>query len=77
MAGVRSMLARVKRIEAARAPAVSPIALAFGSFDGFTAWAGEQMAARTLCPVDFPVVILCLDRWERDGTWGRPAGPGR
>ena len=71
------MLARVRRIEAARAPVLSPIALAFGSFDTFAGWAGDQMAAGVLCPLDFPVVILCLDRWEREGTWGRPVGPGR
>lgn len=68
------MLARVRRIEAARAPVLSPIALAFGSFDTFAGWADEQMAAGVLDPLDFPIVLHCLRRWEGDGTWGRPQG---
>ncbi len=68
------MLARVKRIEAARAPALSPIALAFGSFDTFAAWADEQQRESVLDPLDFPVVVHCLRRWEGDGTWGTPWG---
>ena len=71
MAAVRSMLARVRRIEAVRAPALSPIALAFGSFDMFAAWADDEMATGTLDSRDFPIVVLCLKRWDADGTWGR------
>lgn len=72
MAGVRGLLTRVARLEAARAPAASPIAAAFGSFDAFLAWADEQAGA--LDPLDFPVVVHCLRRWERDGTWGHRLG---
>lgn len=71
MAGVRSMLARVRRIEAVRAPALSPITLAFGSFDMFAAWSDGQVADGVLDPRDFPIVVHCLRRWEADGTWGR------
>ena len=73
MAGVRSMLARVKRIEAVRAPVLSPIALAFGSFDAFAVWADEQIAFGVLDPRDFPIVLRCLASWERSGTWGKAA----
>lgn len=74
MAGVRSMLARVKRIEAARAPVLSPIALAFGSFETHAAFADQQVAAGVLDRLDFPVVVHCLRRWEADRTWGTPWG---
>jgi hypothetical protein len=69
------MLARVKRIEAVRAPMLSPIALAFGSFDTFTAWAEKQMAAGVLDRGDFPVVVHCLASWERDSTWSQALTP--
>jgi len=77
------MLARVQRIEAVRAPVLSPIAAAHGSFEAFAAWCDEQMSAGVLDPRDFPVLVLCLRSWERDGTWAQawsPAGawrPGR
>lgn len=69
------MLARVRRIEEARAPALSPIVAAFGSFAALTAWADEQVAAGALDPNDFPGVVHCLARWERDGTWGQRLSP--
>lgn len=65
------MLARVRRIEAVRAPALSPIALAFGSFDLFAAWSDERVADGVLDSRDFPIVVHCLRRWEADGTWKR------
>ena len=70
MAGVRSMLTRVRRLEQVRTPVLSPIVQAFGSFDAFTAWTEEQVEAGALDPRDMPVVVSCLARWERDGTWG-------
>lgn len=71
MAAVRSMLARIRRIEAVRAPMLSPFALAFGSFDAFAAWANDEIATGVLDPRDFPIIVHCLRRWEADGTWGR------
>jgi hypothetical protein len=66
------MLSRVRRIEALHAPAVSPIAQAFRSFEAFGVWADAQMAAGVLDNRDFPIVVHCLERWERDGTaWGK------
>ena len=74
------MLTRVRRLEQARAPVLSPIAAAFGSVDGFAAYADEQMVAGVLDAQGFPLVVDCLRRWERDGTWGQrwsPAGTWR
>ena len=71
MAGVRSMLSRVQRLEQARAPAISPFARAYGSFDAFVAHCEANMAAGLLDTRDFPVVLHCLRQWESDGTWGR------
>jgi len=68
------MLARVRRIEAIRAPTLSPITLAFGSFDAFSDWADEQMAAGVLDPRDFPVIVHCLRRYEVDGARGERFG---
>jgi hypothetical protein len=67
------MLARVQRLEQARAPILSPIALAFGAFGAFDAFAAESeadMADGKLSRQDFGVVLQCLRRWETDDTWG-------
>lgn len=70
MAGVRSMLARVRRIEAVRAPVRSPISRDYGSFDAFAAECDAMMAAGKLDRHDFPVILYCLRKWETDGIWG-------
>lgn len=59
MSGVRGMLHRVARLEAMRAAPKSPVDV-------------EVFAADTagLDPVDFPLVVEALRRWERDGVWG-------
>ncbi len=44
VAGIRSMLTRIRRLEEARAPVVR----AWGSFDAFAAWADEQTRAGAL-----------------------------
>ena len=62
------MLARVRRLEAARAPA-SPIVREYGSFEAFQAWADAGIAAGQLDPIDFPLVVICLARWEREKLW--------
>jgi hypothetical protein len=74
VAGVRSMLGRVAKLEQGRTAALSPIALAFGSFDAFATWAEERIAAGELDPLDFPIIVTCLRRWEVDGTWGQRWG---
>lgn len=67
---VRGMLARVQRLEQSRFQR-SPFALAFGSLDAFAADCETDMFAGRLDRADFPVVLHCLARWERDGTWER------
>jgi len=42
---------------------------AFGSFAAFEAHCEAEITAGRLDPRDFPVVIMCLRRWEDDGTW--------
>lgn len=63
MTSVRNMLARVKRLEAARVATPSPIAQLYGSVDGFAE--GTEGLDRH----DFPIVLNCLRRWEREGVW--------
>jgi hypothetical protein len=69
---VRAMLARVQRIEQARCFR-SPFTAAFGSFEAFEAWSEVEMGEGRMDRADFPVVLHCLARWERDGTWGAAA----
>lgn len=63
MSGVRGMLARVAKLEAARQAPVSPFVALYGSVDGFAA------DAEGLDRTDLPQVIAALDRWERDRVW--------
>lgn len=62
------MQARVAKLERGRRTG-SPIAAAFGSFATFEAHCEAEITAGRLDPRDFPVVIMCLRRWEDDGTW--------
>lgn len=71
MAGVRSMLSRVKRIEAARAPALSPFEIAYGSLAGWEAHCRAGIDEGYLDGADVPVVMLAVARWHRDGCWAR------
>jgi hypothetical protein len=64
MLSTRTLLNRVARLEAARAPKLSRIARAYGSFDAFA----EQIRAEVEVGVldrDFP--LPHLERWEREG----------
>ncbi|AXQ94805.1 hypothetical protein LV780_13895 [Cereibacter azotoformans] len=70
MAGVRGMLQRVAKLEAARTSKPSPIEAIYGSVDAFAAECMAGVEAGKLCPVDMPVVIECLRRWHRDGDYG-------
>lgn len=67
---VRSLLARVAKLEQARAPK-SPIELWFGSLDAFCDDLHAGIAAGTYDPTDVPVVIAGVERWHRDGAWAR------
>lgn len=69
MAGVRSLLARVARLERSDAPAVSPFEREFGSLDGFAAHVRAEIASGALDPRDGPVVLMVVQRWSRDRVW--------
>lgn len=70
MGSVRSMLSRVRRLEAARVAPVSPFARVYGSMDAFEAETKAAIEAGQLDTVDMPIVIACLRRWDRAGVWG-------
>ncbi len=63
MGTAQSMLRRVQKLEAARAAPQSPIVRQYGSLEAF----GEGVEG--LDPVDWPLVLGSLRRWEKDGTW--------
>lgn len=71
MAGVRSMLARVRQIEAVRAPMLSPFEVAYGSLDAWQAHCRAGMEAGHLDGPDVTAVMLAVARWHRDGVWAR------
>jgi len=69
MASARSLLARVARLERAKAGPQSPFVVIYGSFETFADECMTEVRAGKLCRIDMPVVIECLRRWERDGVW--------
>ena len=69
MAGARSMLARVRRLEDRRAPALSPFERAYGSFG---AWERECTIAindGTLDRHDMPHVLEAVRQWHSARAW--------
>ncbi len=76
MASVISMLARVRRLEAARAAPVSPLVQAYGSFEAFETQTRAEIDDGKLDRIDMlgadgnSGVLAALRRWETDGTWG-------
>lgn len=68
MSVVRSMLARVRRLEAART-VMSPFVRAFGSLDAFVDAAQAGVDAGTLDRRDMADVVACVHRWHRDEVW--------
>ncbi|WP_444463922.1 hypothetical protein [Rhodobacter capsulatus] len=69
MAGVRGMLKRVAKLEAQLAPRLSPIAALYGSTEAFAQECMEGVASGKLCGTDMPVLLDCLRRWDREGSW--------
>ncbi len=65
MAGVRSMLTRVRRLEAARTM-VSPFQRAFGSVEAFEDTVRAGVDAGALDRRDMADVLACVQRWHRD-----------
>jgi hypothetical protein len=69
MAGVRGMLQRVAKLEAQLAPRLSPIAALYGSTEAFAAECMAEVEAGKLCGTDMPIILDCLRRWDREGSW--------
>lgn len=69
MAGVRSLLARVARLEQVKAPAMSPFERDYGSVEAFAAFAQGQMDAGTLDRRDGPHILAAVRRWHDDRVW--------
>jgi hypothetical protein len=63
---VRSLLTRARRLER-EVTRPSPFQLMFGS--GLEAEAQKQIDAGRLCPLDMPVVLASIRRWDRDVVW--------
>lgn len=63
------MLARVRRIEAVRMPALSPIEADFGSLDAFDAHCRAGIAAGIYDEIDMPVIILAVRRWHCESSF--------
>ena len=67
---VRSLLARVAKLEQARTP-TSPVELWFGSIEAFSEEMRAGIATGIYDQRDMPVVIAGVERWHRDCAWGR------
>lgn len=70
MPSARALLARVQRLEQARAAPQSPFESAYGSFDAFEEQTRAAMDAGTLDTRDMPIILTCLRRWHEEGAWG-------
>lgn len=69
MAGVRGMLQRVAKLEAQLALRLTPIAALYGSTEAFAADCMAEVEAGKLCSTDMPIILDCLRRWDREGSW--------
>lgn len=69
MPAVRALLARVTRLEAAKAPPVSPFEAAYGSVDAFAAAAQAMIDSDVLDHRDGPVVLASIRGWHFDEVW--------
>ena len=67
MGSPRALLARVARLEQARAMPRSLFEREYGSFDAFEVEARAGMAAGVLDTRDMPAVLASVQRWVRDG----------
>jgi hypothetical protein len=68
MAGARSMLARLRRLEAARTM-VSPFVRSFGSVAAFESDVEAPVDARALDRRDMADSLARVQRWRRDEVW--------
>ena len=69
MAGVRSMLARVLRLESTDAPTVSSFEREYGSLDNMAQAWRSMIDAGTLDRRDGEALITIIRRWHSDRVW--------
>lgn len=69
MSNVRALLARVAKLEAARAAPQSPIELTYGSFGAFEDQTLSLIEAGKLDRGDMLAVLTALRRWHADRVW--------
>jgi len=69
VAGVRTMLARVGRLERTDAPTVSPFEREYGSLDTMAEAWRAMMDAGTLDRRDGEALIVIIQRWHSDRVW--------
>ena len=70
MSNVRALLARVAKLEAARAAPQSPIESSFGSFGAFEDQTLSLIDEGKLDRGDMLAVLTALRRWHADRVWG-------
>lgn len=70
MTSIRSMLARVQRLEARGVTdRASSIEIAFGSLAAFEEHVNAKTADGKLDQIEMPLVIAAIRRWHADGVW--------
>lgn len=67
---VRALLARVTRLELAKAPPVSPFEVDYGSVEAFAASVQAGIDGGDIDPRDGPQVLAAIRRWHTDEVWG-------
>ncbi|SMF85655.1 hypothetical protein SAMN06265365_1702 [Tistlia consotensis] len=70
MSAARSLLSRVRRLEAARTAPRSAFEHAFGSLEAFTSEVQAGIDAGTFDRIDMPMVLNAIRRWHTDGEFG-------
>lgn len=68
MSGIRALQRRVKRIESARKPRPSPIAVICGSFEDFADAAYAGVEAGRVAGEFLPILDILRD-WDAGGVW--------
>lgn len=69
MSSVRSLTARLSRLELALLPQPSPFERAYGSLEAFGASVQTGTNAGVLDSCDMALVVAAVRRWHRDGLW--------
>lgn len=70
MTSIRSMLARVQRLESkGTTDRPSSIEAGFGSLAAFEEHVNAKIAEGRLDQIEMPLVIVAIRRWHADGVW--------